>query len=173
VALRFSAAIKLPFSISCHSEPTRSRRKPARVSEESASSGNFHHPRRPCEIHSSVVTSNLARHRKLAHHGQGGGSLASKHDIGRKSFVAKILTSKSFVVRILRRFSCYCDDSTRPQGEGGIDPNANRCQPGCLELRARANLLSGRNPQAGFQQREDAIHAISSCGDASGAREHS
>jgi hypothetical protein len=38
-------------------------------------------------FHSPIVTSNLAIDSQLAHHGQGGGSIASQGNNGHKSFV--------------------------------------------------------------------------------------
>jgi len=51
------------------------------------------------------VTSNLAPVLKSVHHDRGEGSTQKSDDNGPNPFVVKILTSKSFVVRILPGFS--------------------------------------------------------------------
>jgi len=51
------------------------------------------------------VTSNLALHSELAHYRHGGGGISSLHNAGRNSFVLPILTSKFFVMPILRGIS--------------------------------------------------------------------
>jgi len=98
VPQRLSAAIKAPSFQPCHSELLAAGE--TGESERGICFIPLH------EIHSPVVTSDLAPNKKQAHHSQGKGSLISPDDSGRKSFAVKILTSKSFVVRILPGFSC-------------------------------------------------------------------
>jgi hypothetical protein len=50
------------------------------------------------------VTSNLALDRQKADDSQGESGMPSDSEKARKFFVVKIFTSKSFVVKILRRF---------------------------------------------------------------------
>jgi hypothetical protein len=58
------------------------------------------------EIHSYLVTSNLAPHSKSAQNSRTEGNIGTRTVTGRNSFVVRIMTSKSFVVRILQGFSC-------------------------------------------------------------------
>ena len=55
-------------------------------------------------VHNPVVTSNLAIHSQLAHHGQGGGSTGTREQAGRKSFVPRILYLSPLDLRICGGF---------------------------------------------------------------------
>jgi len=74
------------------------------------------------------VTSDLAPPTKIRNHRRGRDGLGNPRRRGSKSFAVYILTSKSFVMRILRRISRQTDDSKDFKGMGGwggVDPLQN------------------------------------------------
>jgi hypothetical protein len=78
-----------------------------------AENGRKHfHNRRP-------VTSNLAPHPQLAHHGQGGGGISSETNGAHNSCALKILTSNLFAIKILQTLFANPAPSKTFRGMGG------------------------------------------------------